>query len=413
MVTNMLALTFGLVGYWPMDLTSGSELIDYSPYLNHGSAVEGAPQWTTGKFGNALEISQLRDDRATIPHLEEYNTNNAYSLSLWFRSVDGIGRSDQFSKGEGLVAVSGVGSNAHVDAFGTPWTSSDLGFDMNDGLWHHLVFTFDAAASSAKHVYVDGVLVASAGSVGVTDPALNTLPMGFGSSDDLEKCMALFDEVAIWNRVITPAEINHLYNGGAGNIVTDRSLPPTRPNHVSTVSSNQIVTLTWDANTIDPDLGGYRVYRANASGGPYNLISGDLNLNHFADTNLTNYTPYYYIVRTVNTRGLESIDSREVMGFPFVPLKTVLANGLVGYWPMDNVNGTEITDMTAFQNDGTFLQGSPAWVEGKFGNALVGLELTRVIVITSHTFRNAVHFHRLDDLVEEPVQPDRPDLPKT
>jgi len=364
-----LALTYGLVGYWPMDNVTGTELTDVSGFGNHGAFVEGAPAWVAGKFGNALEVSRARDDRAAIPHLDRYTDTQAYTVSFWFRSEDGEGKLNQFSKGEGLIAVSGEGSDATMDQFGTPWTAADLGFDMDDGIWHHLVFTFDAAATPAKHLVVNGVLVAT-GTTSTGDMALNNSPFQFNSSDDAEKATARFDEVAVWDRVLTSTELSHLYNNGTGAIVSTNSLAPSRPTGVTALAGNGDVTLSWEANTDAPDLAGYRVYRSTSEGGPYTLASGDLVTTEFTDTAVVNYTRYYYVVRTVNTRGAESINSREVDATPFVPMKTVLANGLVGYWPMDSVRGTEIVDVTANQNDGTFLQGSPDWVGGKFGNAL-------------------------------------------
>ncbi|NCF81779.1 MAG: hypothetical protein GWP74_09205, partial [Proteobacteria bacterium] len=45
-ITNPVATTFGLVGYWPMDQAWGSQVLDYTPYTNHGAAVEGTPAWS-------------------------------------------------------------------------------------------------------------------------------------------------------------------------------------------------------------------------------------------------------------------------------------------------------------------------------------------------------------------------------
>ncbi|GEM_PF-853908 len=364
------ALQYRLVGYWPMDNTSGTELTDVTAFANHGGAVEGAPTWVAGKFGNALEVSQATDDRATIPHLDRYTDTQAYTVSLWFRSEEGEGKRNQFSKGEGLIAVSGDGTTAEVDHFGTPWTAEDLGFSMEDETWHHLLFTFDASGTPAKHVYVDGVLVATGTSSGVGDTALNNSPFQFNSSVDAEKATARFDEMAVWDRVLTAAERAHLYNGGAGNLVAPYSLQPQRPVNLAVVEGNGEVNLSWAANTEALDLAGYRVYRATTEGGPYAPVSGLLTTPSFTDSTVVNFTTYFYIVRTVNTRGAESINSREVDATPFIPMKTYLANGLVGYWPMDTVRGTDIVDVTANQNDGSFLQGNPGYVSGKFGNAL-------------------------------------------
>jgi len=92
------------------------------------------------------------------------------------------------------------------------------------------------------------------------------------------------------------------------------------------------ITLAWDASP-DPDVSGYRIY-ARASGSLYQYA------NPVCETTDTrcgieifeNRTPYYFIVRAINTQGAESTDSNEVV-----------------YWSknhMAEVNGAE--EMPAF-----------------------------------------------------------------
>jgi hypothetical protein len=51
--------------------------------------------------------------------------------------------------------------------------------------------------------------------------------------------------------------------------------PPAAPTGLTATKSGSYVQLTWTANT-EPDLGGYTVYRATASGGPYTALNGSL-----------------------------------------------------------------------------------------------------------------------------------------
>ena len=74
------------------------------------------------------------------------------------------------------------------------------------------------------------------------------------------------------------------------------------------------VTLQWDANT-EPDLAGYRLYQATASGA-YTFGPGNEALDIPAGTmtgtiNALDGT-FYWVVTAYDTEGLESIPSNEV-----------------------------------------------------------------------------------------------------
>ena len=45
-------------------------------------------------------------------------------------------------------------------------------------------------------------------------------------------------------------------------------------------------------------------------------------------------------------------------------------NELAGYWPLDSNRGSTLYDHSSTSNHGSFVQGSPSWVPGKFGNGL-------------------------------------------
>jgi len=104
---------------------------------------------------------------------------------------------------------------------------------------------------------------------------------------------------------------------------------------------NNMVPLTWDPfEGSYPDY--YRVYRSEASGGPYELIASvdttDRNYEDnedYVDEEVTNGTTYYYIIKAV-TSGEESEPSREVSATPSAEGK-VLNSGYATSPP--NING--------------------------------------------------------------------------
>ena len=81
---------------------------------------------------------------------------------------------------------------------------------------------------------------------------------------------------------------------------------------VSSQSSNQTATLQWNANN-EPDLAGYKIYRATASGAygaPIAVIQG--NITSYAMPGLQVGTTYYFVVTSYDSSDNESGWSSEV-----------------------------------------------------------------------------------------------------
>ena len=78
-----------------------------------------------------------------------------------------------------------------------------------------------------------------------------------------------------------------------------------------------MVDLAWDANTTDPQLAGYDVYRGVAPGSHPNKLNGSvLTEPLFTDTTVGNDITYYYVVTSVDLWGNSSVDSTEVGATP-------------------------------------------------------------------------------------------------
>jgi hypothetical protein len=84
------------------------------------------------------------------------------------------------------------------------------------------------------------------------------------------------------------------------------------------------VAVSWTAST-SPNISGYNVYRATASGGesgttPINGTSLVAGLT-YTDSNVTPGTTYYYAVTAVNSTGVQSALSAEASAaIPALPL---------------------------------------------------------------------------------------------
>jgi hypothetical protein len=88
--------------------------------------------------------------------------------------------------------------------------------------------------------------------------------------------------------------------------------PPPAPTGLSAEPGDRQVTLRWNAVA---QATVYRVKRALASGGPYDVIAGGLTATSWTDTSLVNGVRYYYVVTAVNAGG-ESPPSAEASATP-------------------------------------------------------------------------------------------------
>nr|WP_315247274.1 LamG-like jellyroll fold domain-containing protein [uncultured Flavobacterium sp.] len=89
------------------------------------------------------------------------------------------------------------------------------------------------------------------------------------------------------------------------------SVPPAIPGNLVAINQNNSVRLVWDTAL---GANSYKVKRGTVSGGPYTTIA-TVSTNSYQDTNVTNASPYYYVVISVGT-SQESSNSNEAFGVP-------------------------------------------------------------------------------------------------
>src|SRR6185503_10297837 len=124
-----------------------------------------------GKFGNALSITgvnasdaSVRIANAVVP-LNVGAGQPAWSVAMWFQTTtvggcfayqgDGgwVGGNTDFYLTAGRSGGGGAGTHAGAVRNGQEWEEGTT--DVNDGLWHHFVLTFDG---TTKVMYLDGAV---------------------------------------------------------------------------------------------------------------------------------------------------------------------------------------------------------------------------------------------------------------
>ncbi len=200
----------GLIGYWKMDEASGT-LYDSSGYGNNGTQSGGVAYGATGKVGNALGFDGV-DDYVGINHSASLDLNDIITISFWIKDTGSTGWYSNIlqkmwgaSTGYGIQRLTTttqiylrIDTSAGINQVG--------GFiTVLDGLWHHVAYIINRGTVT---IYLDGAQ--SGGNYNYNHGG------GFANSVYLSLIgggiSALLDEVRIYSRALSAAEINAVYN---------------------------------------------------------------------------------------------------------------------------------------------------------------------------------------------------------
>ena len=226
--------TEGLVAYWTMDeikkSPNNTDIVEDIVGDNDGALQSAKLKVVKGKYGNALEWGDVRGDAKPFILLDSkklpFTGNSAFSVSAWiFKDKKGdqvvycivyIGVFDQGNNGYFLWTFNGRRTNNQIR---TGFFPSELfGKEIVMNQWNHVAGVYDPVAKK-NFLYLNGV------EVGVKDinfePDIQPGPLpgkrGQGATIGADTRHqqfwdGLIDEVGVYNRVLTPAEVQRIAN---------------------------------------------------------------------------------------------------------------------------------------------------------------------------------------------------------
>jgi hypothetical protein len=236
-----------LVAWWPgngdaMDITGGNL-----------ATLTGAATYGPGESGQAFVFdgSLSGVQVANSASLELYN----FTLETWIKKADAYRVNVASSNGE----IAGYGRGGYGWGF-YPYGRiylSRIGFDgaessylINDTKWHHIAVTKNFATVS---FYLDGQL---ANTVMYDAPFTFTTSFTIGALDTSMSYSfwGSIDELAVYKRALTAAEIASIYNvGSAGKCLVSGDPPViTRQPQSQAVAAGQSVTFSVVCQSIEP-----------------------------------------------------------------------------------------------------------------------------------------------------------------
>ena len=237
-------LSNGLVGHWSFDGSSmaADTAYDRSGNGNTGTLTNG-PTRAIGRIGQALSFDGSDDfvdifNSQTVPStFQTIGNNNNYALSAWIKTNKAANGDEALWYCESTIIEL-------RDEDGITKTPFNLGLEdtflclgrtdqdntgaerylgtisINDGAWHHVAVS---VVDNVADFYTDGVFdvqrtyTAGAGNASVGTQTSN-MQIGARSNDDGARNSNLFngliDDVRIYNRALSPAEVLQLYTLG-------------------------------------------------------------------------------------------------------------------------------------------------------------------------------------------------------
>jgi hypothetical protein len=233
----------GLVSWWPMEVinSDGAGPFTPDPYSHNDMRLTNmdAGNLLAGSLGNAATFNGTDEFGARAGGFPIYN-NPAYSIALWVNAT-GTGQSDKrfFSESSTLntfplfnLGTDATGANGTIRVYirndaNTVLLASNSTRVALDGTWHHVVWT---ETNGQARLYIDGVLDESTFNYTRGALTMNQTTLGAILRSTLGNYFSgMLDDVAVWNRLLSFAEIQAIRTGGIPAPVM--ALPPTITQH--------------------------------------------------------------------------------------------------------------------------------------------------------------------------------------
>ncbi len=360
-----LSVTPGTLGlHLKFDEVNGTVAADSSSNANDATLVNG-PIFGTGRINNALTFSAASSQHATLPSGIASGLND-FTISTWIRADSFATWQRIFDFGSAtnhymfLSAQGPAGTGRPRFAIRTSSVAEqfiDSSIALTTGTWTHLAVT---RSGDTVSLYVNGALAGSdTTTLGPADLGTTTLNYLGKSQFNDPYLNAALDDFRIYSRAFSASEITALAQSG----------PPPPDNLVAEPATNA-VHLSWS-----PAAGAtsYNILRATTSGGPYTPIADGITTLTYTDSDFPDDGAYYYIVRSVNVSGIQSINSSEVAATPVT---------LHLHLKFDESSGSTVADSSGHGMDGTTVN-APSWTAGRIGNALSLNGTTQYVTVPS------------------------------
>jgi len=201
----------GLIAHYTFD--SESDLgADSGMGLCHGTVVGGATFSNESRLGTGALYVDGVNGHIVVPDAPylTFNGTNSFTVSVWFQAQTKSGWGGIVTKGRNTSPWYGIWRDPDGPRLfsGSAETWPPTEPVLTDGVWHHAAIVQDAT-NATYTVYCDGVDMLVPFNIPATTGAGD---LWIGGADNGEYFKGLIDEVRIYDRALSVAEISNLAN---------------------------------------------------------------------------------------------------------------------------------------------------------------------------------------------------------
>ena len=271
-----------MAAWWPLDETSGPAAADIAGFPTNGVHVNG-PAPGPGMVAGALNFDGVNDYVQVADHPSLNFGQGNLSIDAWIKTSQTSGvqlildkrveaatvQGYSFFLGNGTLGFQlgiGVGSPICSTAPSASCTNWGSGAFVANGQWRHIAVTVDRSSTTGGRFYVDGVHVATFNPTIRPGSLTNTAPLRMASrSSSVTGLMrGALDEVELFPRVLTPAEVRSIYLAGSSGKCKATPTPTATP--TSTRTPTPTATRTPTATPTPRPFYSIIVIKLNATG---------------------------------------------------------------------------------------------------------------------------------------------------
>jgi len=221
----------GLQSYWRIDETSGTAIADAINYAN-GTLASGTIN-NTGKNNKCWNSTSNSGQAITLGNKFNFEYNNAFTINAWVNPTAGYSYYSIFSKENGASPYEGYQFRIYntvlhlllINRLAAPlaWIYVSTVDTISNAQWTMVTATYTGSGvASGIQFYKNGGICTknapiadnlSSGSI-VTASGINCCVAGQHGST--QTFVGSVDEVGVWNKALSQADITELYNSGTG-----------------------------------------------------------------------------------------------------------------------------------------------------------------------------------------------------